>query len=91
MKIHGHEVSLGNILTIAGMLGAIGASYADSKVDNATQKERVDNLRQQTHEIKQDVKETKDAVQLILRKLDAAEAARAAEAKAARDRARPVR
>ena len=88
MKIHGHEVSLANNLTVLGMLAAIGASYADSKVDSATQKERVDNLKQQTHEIKTDVKETKESVQLILRKLDAMEASRAAEAKAARERSR---
>ena len=43
------------------------------------------------HEIKADVKETKESVQLILRKLDAMEASRAAEAKAARERARRER
>jgi len=88
MQIKGHEVSLANILTILGMLAAIGATYADSKVDNATQKERVDNLKTQAVEIKADVKETKESVQLILRKLDAMEAARAAEARAARERER---
>ena len=88
MQVRGHEISLANILTILGMLAAIGASYADSKVENATQKERVDNLKAQTHEIKQDVKETNSNVQKILLKLEAMEASRAAEAKAARERAR---
>jgi len=88
MQIKGHEVSLANILTILGMLAAIGATYADSKGENSRQKERVDNLKEQAREIKQDVKATNESVQLILRKLDAMEAARAAEARAARERER---
>ena len=88
MQIKGREVSVGNILTILAMAGSLGAVYADSSAENAKQKERVDNLKEQTKEIKIDVKETNSNVQKILLKLEAMEAARAAEAKAARIRQR---
>lgn len=83
MQIKGHEVSIGNILTILAMAGGLATVYADSSAENAKQKERVDNLKEQAKEIKSDVKETKEAVQLILRKLDVMEAAQKTEAKAA--------
>lgn len=88
MQIKGHEVSVGNILTILALAGSLGAVYADSSAEAAKQKERVDNLKEQTKEIKTDVKETNSNVQKILLKLEAMEAARAAEAKAARSRQR---
>ena len=88
MQIKGHEVSIGNILTILALAGSLGVVYADSSAEAAKQKERVDNLKEQTKEIKIDVKETNSNVQKILLKLEAMEAARAAEAKAARSRQR---
>ena len=88
MQIKGHELSVGNILTILALAGSLGAVYADSSAESAKQKERVDNLKEQTKEIKADVKETNSNVQKILLKLEAMEASRAAEARAARDRAR---
>ena len=88
MQIKGHEVSIGNILTILALAVSLGAVYADSSAEAAKQKERVDNLKEQTKEIKIDVKETNSNVQKILLKLEAMEAARAAEAKAARSRQR---
>lgn len=84
MQIKGHEISIGNVLTVLAMAGSLVAVYADTSAENAKQKERVDNLKEQAREIKQDVKATNENVQLILRKLDSMEAARAAEAKAAR-------
>ena len=74
--------SIGNILTILTMAAAVAMSYADNRVENARQKERVDALKEQAHEIKKDVKETKENVQLILRKLDAMEAAQKATERA---------
>jgi len=88
MQIKGHEVSLSHVLTVLAMAGSLVAVYADTNAENAKQKERVDNLKEQAREIKQDVKATNESVQLILRKLDAMEAARAAEARAARERER---
>lgn len=79
--------SFGNILTLLGMAAAVAVSYADNRVENARQKERVDNLKVEVQEIKDDVKETKRDVQTILRKLDTMEATQRAER---RDR-RPVR
>lgn len=78
--------SLGNILTVIGMIGAMAAGYATLAADNAQQKERVDNLKEQAKDIKKDVQETKENVQLILRKLDSMEAERKAERKAAERR-----
>ena len=88
MQIKGHEVSLSHVLTVLAMAGSLVAVYADTSAETAKQKERVDNLKEQAREIKQDVKATNESVQLILRKLDAMEAARAAEARAARERER---
>lgn len=59
----------GNILTLLAMAGAVAVTYADNRVENARQKERVDNLKEEAKEIKNDVKDTKSDVQLILRKL----------------------
>ena len=86
MKIHGHEFSLSHILTVLAMAGSLVAVYADTSAENAKQKERVDNLKEQAREIKADVKATNENVQLILRKLDAMEAARIARERAARQR-----
>jgi uncharacterized membrane protein (DUF106 family) len=67
-------VSLGNLLTILVMAGAIAGTYAQSAAENAKQKERVDNLAKQIDEVKKDGKDTNQKVELILRKLDAMEA-----------------
>jgi hypothetical protein len=67
-------VSLGNLLTILAMAGAIAGTYAQSSAEQAKQKERVDNLTKQIDEVKKDGKDTNRKVELILRKLDAAEA-----------------
>ena len=80
-------VSIGNILTLFGMAAAVAVSYADNRVENAKQKERVDHLQVEVREIKDDVKETKRDVQTILRKLDRIEATQQTDR---RDR-RPVR
>lgn len=77
---------IGHMLTILAMTGALAGVWATLAAENAQQKERVDNLKEETKEIKRDVKETRDAVQLILRKLDAAEAQREAAAREARER-----
>ena len=90
-----HFVSLGNVLTILGMLGAVGASYVTLASDNASTKERLATLEKRNdetrteiksvaHEIKGDVKEVKGDVQLILRKLDAMEAVQRHERRAGR-------
>lgn len=80
------KISLGNILTVLGMLGAMAVGYATLAADNAQQKERVDNLKSDAREIKKEVKETKENVQLILRKLDAMEAERKASERRAAER-----
>ena len=67
-------VSLGNVLTVLAMTGGIVVSYADNRVENATQKTRVDNLAKQIDEVKKDGKDTNQKVELILRKLDAMDA-----------------
>ena len=78
-------VSLGNILTILGMAGAIAGSYAAMSADNADTKRRIAALESRNeetrreikdvaHEIKGDVKEVKSDVQTILRKLDSMQA-----------------
>lgn len=83
-------VSLGNVLTILAMLGALAASYATLSADNARTTQRLDTLEKRNeetrkeikevaHEIKGDVKEVKQDVQLILRKLDSLEAVRRSE------------
>lgn len=72
-------VSAGNVLTILGMIAAIAVAYADNRVENARQKERVDNLKEEAKEIKKDVKETNRNVDLILRKLESMEAVQNAE------------
>ena len=78
--------SLGNILTILSIVAALGGVWAATSADNADVKRRVDtvekrqiedrsDVRDTQREIKQDVKETKETVQIILRKLDAMEVA----------------
>jgi uncharacterized coiled-coil protein SlyX len=67
-------VSFGNILTILAMAAAVAVTYADNRVENARQKERVDNLSSTISEVKKDGKDTNRKVELILRKLDAMEA-----------------
>ena len=67
-------VSLGNLLTILAMAGAIAGTYAQSAAEQAKQKERVDNLASTISEVKKDGKDTNRKVELILRKLDAMEA-----------------
>ena len=77
--------SVANILTVLGMVGAIVLGYGTLAADNADTKRRVITLEygeQKTHslikenarEVKNEVRETRDAVQLILRKLDSMEA-----------------
>ena len=76
MKINGHDISLGNILTVLGMLAALGGVWGTLSADNADTKRRVttvekrhDDDRKETREdqkeIKQDVRETKEQVQQI--------------------------
>ena len=67
-------VSVGNLLTILVMAGAIAGTYAQSAAETAKQKERVDNLAKQIDEVKMDGKDTNRKVELILRKLDSMEA-----------------
>ena len=67
-------LSVGNILTLLAMLGAIAGGYADNKAETAKQKERVDNLARTIDEVKKDGKDTNQKVELILRKLDSMEA-----------------
>jgi hypothetical protein len=66
--------SLGNLLTILAMAGAIAGTYAQSAGEQAKQKERVDNLVNKVDEVKKDGKDTNQKVELILRKLEAIEA-----------------
>lgn len=88
-----HYISVGNVLTMLGIAGAIAASYATLSADNATTRQRItdlehrnaetrQDLKETAHEIKSDVKEVKGDVQLILRKIDAIEAVRQAQRKA---------
>ena len=67
-------LSLSNVLTLLAMGGAIAAGYADNRVENATQKTRVDNLSKTIEEVKKDGKDTNQKVELILRKLEAMDA-----------------
>ena len=96
-----HFVSLGNVLTILAFAGALATGWVALAADSADTKRRVTvvEARQQedrqttqviVKEVKDDVKETKHDVQLILRKLVEMETARKADDRAARarDRAR---
>ena len=67
------------------MLGAIAGVYAGNAAENADTKRRLTvvearqeearrEIKETAHEIKLDVKDTKNDVQLILRKLDTMEA-----------------
>ncbi|MDZ4250889.1 MAG: hypothetical protein U0990_12505 [Candidatus Nanopelagicales bacterium] len=67
-------VSLGNLLTILAMAGAIAGTYAQSAGEQAKQKERVDNLTKQIDEVKKDGKDTNQKVEQILRTLEAMQA-----------------
>ena len=83
----GHDVkwlSLGHVLTILAMFGAMAGVWGTLNADNADTKRRVtaveaqqlelkQEIRQTTNEIRSDVKDTKQDIQLILRKLDAME------------------
>lgn len=66
MQVNGHKFSLGNVLTILGMLAAIGASWATLSADNADTKRRVtvveERQKEDRREIKQSVKETQQDV-----------------------------
>jgi len=83
-----HFVSLGNVLTILAMAGALATGWVTLAADNAQQKERVNNLSEQAKEIKADVKDTKRDVQTILQKLVEMETARKIDDRAARERDR---
>lgn len=78
--------SLANVLTLLAMTGAIATVWVALAADNAKQKERVDNLNEETKEIKRDVKDTKENVQLILRKLEGWEATQRERDRQARER-----
>lgn len=76
MKINGHEISLGNVLTIIGMLAALGATWGTLSADAAATKQRVgtvekrqeedrEQIRRDQREIKDDVKDVKSDVQQI--------------------------
>lgn len=77
--------SIGNVLTMLTIAGALAGVYAANAADNARQKERVDNLKEEVREIKNDVKETKRDVQLILRKIDSMDAAQRTERRESRN------
>jgi hypothetical protein len=73
---NGHKLSLGNVLTILGMLAAVGASWATLSADNADTKRRVQTVeervkedrresRAEQKEIKADVKDVKSEVTQI--------------------------
>ena len=83
-------MSVGNVLALLTMFGALAGSYATLYADSADTKRRITTLEQRNeetrkeikdvaHEIKEDVKEVKSDVQLILRKLDSMEAVQKAE------------
>lgn len=78
MKNSNPSFSIANVLAALGLAGAMVTGYVSLAAENAQQRERVDNLKEQAKEIKRDVKETNENVQLILRKLDAMEAAQKA-------------
>lgn len=63
---NGHKISLGNVLTILGMLAAVGASWATLSADNAKVQEKVrvleERQKEDRREIKQNVKETQQDV-----------------------------
>ena len=76
--------SLGNILTLIAMAGALVSTYVSMAGDNADTKRRVTEIesgikqdkmdaKEDRREIKNDIKETKETVQQILRKLDVME------------------
>lgn len=79
-------LSLGNILTILGMAAAVAVTYADNRVENARQKERVDNLKETVQEVRKDSKDTNAKVDLILRKLESWEARQGERDRIARER-----
>lgn len=70
----------GNVLTALGMLGAMAVSYATLSADNADTKRRVQHLeagevkthqliKENASDIKREVSETKNNVEIILREL----------------------
>lgn len=78
-------MSLGNVLTLLGMLGAIAGSYAALSADNADTRRRVTHLeagelkthqliKENSKEIKDDIKETKDGLNVILQEIRAMQA-----------------
>ena len=77
-------LSLGHVLTLLAMFGAMAGVWGTLNADNADTKRRVmaveaqqtelkQEIKQTANEIRSDVKDTKQDVQLILRKLDAME------------------
>lgn len=83
-----HFVSIPNVLTILAMAGGLAAGWITLAADSATQKERITNVASQVVEIKQDVRDTKQNVELILRKMIEIEAARKSDDRDARSRDR---
>lgn len=90
MQINGHKISLGNVLTVLGMLGGLAAVWVALSVDAADTKRRLTTAEQRQAEDRTETKEKlKDVdqkveridtnVNTILRKLDAMDAERRAE------------
>jgi hypothetical protein len=66
MTINGYKFGLGNVLTILGMLAAVGASWTTLSADNAKVQEKVrvieERQKEDRREIKESVRETKQDV-----------------------------
>ena len=90
MTINGHKFSLGNVLTVLGMLAGLGGVWGTLSADNADTKRRVivveervkedrRDARQSVNELKEHVKAIDQNTQLILQKISAMEASAKAE------------
>jgi TolA-binding protein len=84
MQVNGHKISLGNVLTVLGMLVGLGATWATLSADNADTKRRVTTVEDRQKEDRRDIKQrleqfdersrrTDENVQKILGKIEAME------------------
>ena len=66
MTVNGYKISLGNVLTVLGMIAGLAATWATLSADNADTKRRVtvmeERQKEDRREIKQSVKETQQDV-----------------------------
>ena len=67
MQVNGHKFSLGNVLTILGMLAAIAASWATLSADNADTKRRVTTVEDRQ---KEDRRATTKSLEKVESKLE---------------------